>query len=412
MQLILHEQRQAQADQRAERTRHIEAYQSAEHAPALEAAIAEGDQVIEEEVPRHRQPDRQAVIDHVLFIVLVAVDRKLARQSQEVMPEVQQDGVNHHAAQAHAGEQNELGRQQPARCLFHQQGAQVQHHTQVKFGDAALALPQRRLDLAEAGLAWRRCRDIEQDFEADTGQLGPRRQIIFPRHQEAAAHRIGQRHLKHQAGRPGRRLRAQVADTAQSRFRRADITGDADQILVALHDHLGQGADRQWIVLPIAIHDAEIAAIGDIPALDGGRGQAALIDPDMQLHIRSRFGNIEHLCGRVVGGIVVHHDDFVADAGQGIADLVHNAANGCSFIQGADNQAEIRLGSRSRSTLDIRQKRNSPAPRPSGPPAINKKPLVILRTERMANLWCPPARSSTPASGLTQTGQTNAVRTR
>ena len=84
-----------------------------------------------------------------------------------------------------------------------------------------------------------------------------------------------------------------------------------------------------------------------------------------------KIAQIEHFGGGVIGRIIVHDDDFMTDARQGIADLGDNAANGRAFIQGADDQAEIGLARKGRSTLDIRQKRNSPAPARQGfPPSI------------------------------------------
>jgi hypothetical protein len=74
----------------------------------------------------------------------------------------------------------------------------------------------------------------------------------------------------------------------------------------------------------------------------------------------------------------------VADTGQGVTDVIYDAANGSAFIQGADNQTEVRLVSRSK--LDIRQKETPRRPTRQGlPPSI--KTLAILRTQRMANLW-------------------------
>jgi hypothetical protein len=124
------------------------------------------------------------------------------------------------------------------------------------------------------------------------------------------------------------------------------VTAGDSEIGAALH-FFGQVGNDFRGMLEVGIHDGENATLGDLPAADYRSREAALALSANDANLRESFGLGQGDFPRAVGAVVVDHDDFIPEIGDGIenrGELSDYGGDVFAFVVGGEDERDVDAG--------------------------------------------------------------------
>ncbi len=320
---------------RADAAHHVERHEADHHRETLEALVAIGELVVEEEVPGHggEGGDRLRPVEG-------------HREGERL---VQREEMHGKTRRADEGEQDEADGNAIAGELGKQQAQVFEHHHVVELALAVLAGAEHERQLDDFERAAARCQNVEQDLEAARRELGRERLEGGPVDHEEAAHGVGQRDAEQALREQGRGRAAALAHAGEALLGAAALDeARADGEIGPGFDLLQHRRQQFFVVLQIAVHDGDGAGGGGQHALDAGAGEAPATDAPDAAHTRVGAGNLAHRLGGPVRAIVVDENHLPLDRLERLAQARHENGNVTNFVERGNDHRQRRRGGRGR----------------------------------------------------------------
>ncbi len=239
-------------------------------------------------------------------------------------------------------EEDEPHRNAPAAGLVEHESRKSRPTLRSNFEFPRQPLPEHVADFFDLEGFWGRRHDVGENFEAGRRQM--RRAILddLAAQHEKAAHQVGKIGVQGSFGQSGRKATDHGAALRKALVRRAafDMAAADDEVAAGPQfcQHLRQDA---LVMLQIGVHHRDDWRAGGEHALDAGARQPAPVDAAQAAHAQILMRHFLGQHRRAVRAVVVHHDHFPIDAGQGGIDSAEQFAQISAFVEGGNDKSQF-----------------------------------------------------------------------